>query len=139
MWFHAAQPLPKPSVQPAEVVESVDYPSGVAVRTTEAVYFIKGKCKYKICSFRAADSWCFDELPGTVESLSKFKLVGTLGFRDGTLIQNIADNKFYLISDAKRRHIIDPDVFNKFGFNIDDVVWASQTETNIHEEGEVLS
>lgn len=136
-WFQPTQPEPDPT--PERVTVPVDYPSGVAVDTLSGLYFIKGKVKFKVFSDRVAESWRFIQLPGTEESLSKFKLAGTLGFRDGTIIQNIANNKIYLISDIKRRQILNPDVFSRFGFNTDDIVWASEAETNLHEEGEVLS
>jgi len=61
--------------------------------------------------------------------------MGTLGFRDGTLIKDISDGKIYLISDSKRRHIIDPAVLNWLDT---EMIRAGQKEVLIHEEGEPL-
>lgn len=131
--------IPELPVRIARVTKPVNYPSGVAVETEAGVYFIKGKTKFKVYSERVLASWSFDLLPGSVASVSKFKSGGSLGFRSGTLIQNIADNKIYLISDNLRRHITDPDVFVKYGFDEALIMAVSDAETNLHEEGEVLS
>lgn len=123
---------------PSRVEVAVDYPSGLAVSTGEVVYFIKGRSKFKVFSDRVVESWSFNPVPGSEESLKRFKRVGTLGFRDGTLIKNFADGKTYLISDNKRRHIENPDIFPKFGLDESRVLVVSQEETNLHDEGEVL-
>ena len=65
-------------------------------------------------------------------------MVGTLGFRDGTLIKNIADGKIYLISQNKRRHIIDPDSFTKYGLDRSNIVEVSEAEVNMHDIGDNL-
>lgn len=121
------------------VTEPVNYPSGVAVGTENGVYFIKGKTKFKVASDRVLDSWSFDVLPGSTASVSKLKYGGLLGFRSGTLIRNIADNRLYLISDNKRRHIRSPDVFERYGFDETSVILVSEEEVNLHDEGEVLN
>jgi hypothetical protein len=66
------------------------------------------------------------------------KVAGKLGFRDGTLIKNIADGKLYLISQNKRRHIVDPDTFEKYGLNRSNIIEVSESESNMHELGETL-
>jgi hypothetical protein len=66
------------------------------------------------------------------------KLVGKLGFRDGALIKNIADGKMYLISQNKRRHIVSPDSFTRYGLDRSRVIEVSDIETNMHELGENL-
>lgn len=119
--------------------EPVNYPSDVVVETESGYWFIKGKSKLRIFSDRCLASWQVDVLPGSDASVSKFKKAGVLGFRNGTLVKNIADGHYYLISDNKRRHIVSPDVFDKYGFNIDVTMVVAQAEIDIHEEGEVLS
>ena len=128
----------KPKYTPTTVTTAQDFPSGLAVRTEDAVYFIRGKVKFKIYSDRVLESWSFSPVNGTNESLKRFKRAGTLGFRDATIIQNIADAKMYLISDNKKRHITSPDVFVKFGLDKTKVLEVSQAEANLHEDGEVL-
>jgi hypothetical protein len=72
----------------------------------------------------------------TEAALSGFKVVGKLGFRDGTLIKNVADGKMYLVSQNKLRHIIDPDSFKRYGLDRSKIVEVSQKEISAHDLGE---
>lgn len=130
-WFQKNQ-------TPARVLKPVDYPSGVAVETEAGVYFIKGKTKFKIFSDRALRSWRFNILPGSLASVSQFTYGGYLGFRDGSLIKNAADGKIYLVSANKRRHIQSPDVYIRYGLDRNDIMEVSQSEINLHDEGEPI-
>ena len=80
----------------------------------------------------------FTTVNATEAALSGIKLVGKLGFRDGTLIKNIADGKMYLVSQNKLRHIVDPDVFNKYGLDRSIIMEVSESEIKAHELGENL-
>lgn len=124
---------------PDPVLIPTQYPYGMAVQTEEGVYFLKEKTKFKLYSQRCADSWRFPILPGSKESVSKYIYGGYMGFRDGSLIKNIANGKIYLVSQQKRRHITSPDVFGRYGFDRNLIIEVSETETNLHEEGEPLS
>lgn len=115
-----------------------NFPSGIAVKTDKGVYWIKDNKRYKLISERASESWLFTMVNATESSLINIKLVGKLGFRDGTLIKNIADGKIYLVSQNKRRHIVDPDSFNKYGLDRSKVIEISESEINIHDLGENL-
>lgn len=114
------------------------FPSGLAVKTEKATYWIKDNKRYKLISDRAEKSWSFPTVNATENALTLIKLVGKLGFRDGSLIKNIADGKIYLISQNKRRHIVDPDVFDRYGLNKSDIIEVSEAETNMHEQGDNL-
>lgn len=120
------------------VTSPTNFPSGIAVKTDKATYWIKDGKRFKIVSDRAEQSWSFITVKASETSLSGIKLVGTLGFRDGTLIKNIADGKIYLISQNKRRHIIDPDSFTKYGLDRSNIVEVSESETNMHDIGDNL-
>lgn len=120
------------------ITSPTNFPSGIAVKTVNGTYWIKDGKKYKLISDRAAESWCFQTANATEDALSGIKLAGKLGFRDGTLIKNIADGKIYLISQNKKRHIIDPDSFNKYGLNRSKVIEVSNSEADMHELGENL-
>lgn len=115
-----------------------DFPSGIAVKTDKGTYWIKDGKRYRLISDRAADSWIFTTVNATESALTGIKLVGKLGFRDGTLIKNIADGKIYLISQNKRRHIVDPDTFIKYGLDRSSIVEVSDLEVNMHDLGENL-
>jgi len=120
------------------ITSPTNFPSGLAVKTDKAIYWIKDGKRYKLISDRAAKSWMFTTVNATEAALSGIKLVGKLGFRDGALIKNIADGKMYLISQNKKRHIVDPDTFDRYGLNRGSVIEVSEAEANMHNTGEDL-
>ena len=126
------------TIQTVLITSPTNFPSGIAVKTDTGTYWIKDNKKYRLISERAAESWRFIEVLATDTALSNIKSAGKLGFRDGTLIKNISDGKIYLVSQNKRRHIISPDVFDKYGFNRSLLIEVSEAETNMHELGENL-
>jgi hypothetical protein len=128
----------KKKTQPKIVTRPTPFPSGIAVQTDKAIYWIKDGKRFKVVSDRAAGSWNFSTVNATEQALAGIKLVGTLGFRDGTLIKNISDGKMYLISQNKRRHIVSPDTFDTYGLDRSNVIEVSEMETNMHDIGEDL-
>ena len=120
------------------ISQPTNFPSGIAVQTDKATYWIKDGKRYKLISDRAAQSWCFTTVKATEAALSGIKLVGKFGFRDGTLIKNIADGKMYLISQNKKRHVVDPDSFIRYGLDRSSIIEVSDTEANAHDIGENL-
>jgi len=125
--------------KPQKIVTSpIIFPSGIAVKTDKGIYWIKDGKRFKLISDRAAKSWLFTTVEATESAIVGMKLAGKLGFRDGTLIKNIADGKLYLISQNKKRHIVDPDTFNKYGLDRSQVVEVSAFEISMHELGEDL-
>lgn len=120
------------------IVSPTNFPSGIAVKTDKGTYWIKDNKRYKLVSGRAAESWSFTTVLATESSLTTIKLVGKLGFRDGTLIKNISDGKMYLVSQNKRRHVASPDVFIQYGLDRSKVIEVSESECEMHEEGEKL-
>ena len=124
--------------QVATITNPTLIPSGLAVKTDKAIYWVKDGKRYKLISDRAAKSWAFTTVSATEDAMVGMKVIGKLGFRDGTLIKNIADGKMYLISQNKKRHIIDPDSFNKYGLDRKSVLEVSQTEADMHQIGEDL-
>ncbi len=99
-------------------------------------YWIKDGKRYRLISDRAAQSWCFTTVLATEAALSGIKLVGKLGFRDGTLIKSVADGKMYLVSQNKLRHIVDPDLFNRYGLDRSKMIEVSEKEISAHDLGE---
>ena len=120
------------------ISQPTNFPSGLAVKTDKSTYWIKDGKRYKLISDRAAMSWSFTTVNVTEAALSGIKLVGKLGFRDGTLIKNIADGKMYLVSQNKLRHIVDPDTFDRYGLNRSNLIEVSDTVIKAHDIGEEL-
>jgi hypothetical protein len=120
------------------ILQPTNFPSGIAVKTDKDTYWIKDGKRYRLISDRAAQSWCFTTVLATEAALSGIKLVGKLGFRDGTLIKNVADGKMYLVSQNKLRHIVDPDSFNRYGLDRSKMIEISEKEISAHDLGENL-
>lgn len=120
------------------VSQPTNFPSGIAVQTDKATYWIKDSKRYRLISERATKSWSFTTVRATEAALSGIKLVGKLGFRDGSLIKNIADGKMYLVSQNKLRHIVDPDIFTKYGLDRSNLIEVSEAEVKAHDIGETL-
>jgi hypothetical protein len=117
----------------------VEYPDGVMVRTEKDTYLIKGGRRLRCYSDRVVMSWGLPLAPGTEVSVSKHKLsISPLGFRDGTLIQDVSTGKLYLISGFKRRQVLNPDLLPTYGLDRYDALEVSAREAKIHEEGEPL-
>ena len=110
-------------------------PSGLIANTEKGYFYIKGTKKFKFVSERAMLSWNLPIIKTSDKMVSNLPSAGLLGFRDGTLVKNIADGKIYLISDSKRRHIIDPDVLEWLDTKI---ITAGEKEISIHPEGDKL-
>lgn len=125
-----------PTFQPPTSPEA--YPVGTCVETEKGWFWIKDQSRFRIKTRRVLDSWSFQVLPSTEAACVQFPVRGTLGFRDGTLIKNVADGKMYLIAGNKRRHIVSPDFFTRTGFDRARVMEVSDEEANIHNDGEVL-
>jgi hypothetical protein len=126
--------------KPQKLDSPVDYPDGVMVQTESSYYYIRGGKKFKAYSVRAFRSWGITPIKGSESSLSSIPLAKSpLGFRDGTLIHNVADGRMYLISGNARRHIVSPDVFDRFGWKRRGAIKVSDAETQLHPEGDNLS
>ena len=120
------------------ISQPTNFPSGIAVKTDKDTYWIKDGKRYRLISDRAAQSWCFTTVLATEAALSGIKLLGKLGFRDGTLIKSVADGKMYLVSQNKLRHIVDPDSFNRYGLDRSKMIEVSEKEISAHDLGESI-
>lgn len=120
------------------ITSPTNFPSGLAVKTETGIYWIKDGKKFKLISDKAAKSWSFTTVNAADSAIKNFKLAGKLGFRDGTLIKDISDGKLYLISQNKRRHITDPEVFVRYGLDRSNLIEVSKTDAAMHDEGEEL-
>lgn len=140
-WFKKTPP-PTPTIRNDLPTAPVVYPAGTAVVTETAKYLInKDGKKYRIQSDAIFHSWRFPLVVTTSDiAVSKYPTAVTkLGFRDGTLLNNIADGKLYLVSDNKLRHITSPEVLTRLQRKQDRAVVVSQDDINIMRIGETLS
>ena len=125
-------------IQKSLITSATNFPSGIAVKTDKDTYWIKDGKRYRLISDRAAQSWFFTTVLATESALSGIKIVGKLGFRDGTLIKSVADGKMYLVSQNKLRHIVDPDLFNRYGLDRSKMIEVSEKEILSHDLGESI-
>lgn len=119
-----------------------EYPAGIVVRTFMASYLInKDGKRYKIPTNRILESWNFPLIVDTSEeALRKYPVAVTkLGFRDGSLLNNIADGKLYLVSGSKLRHVTSPEILDRLGVTRDDALVVSDAEIKIMKFGEELN
>ena len=128
----------KKKISQKTIIDPTIFPSGIAVKTEKGIYWVKDGKRFKLVSDRAAESWSFTTVNATEKAVSPMKVVGKLGFRDGTLIKNIADGKMYLVSQNKRRHIVDPDSFDRYGLDRSKIIEISELEAAVHDLGENL-
>lgn len=119
----------------------VEYPSGICVKTEKGAYLIQkdGK-RYRIPTKAILDSWNFPLIVNASEAALAKHPVGVLkvGFRDGSLLNNIADGRLYLVSAGKLRHIIDPAVFDRLGINHLMARVVSDAEIKMMSQGEPI-
>jgi hypothetical protein len=107
---------------------------GLVYSWDSIVFMAKNGNGYKFYSTRAQESWGLpvNYLNHRVDSFPR-NIVGTLGFRDGSLIQNAKDGRIYVISNAKRCLLTAP--LGDYGFDYSQVVEVSDAEVQFHTEG----
>jgi hypothetical protein len=120
----------------SDIRHKVDWPDGLFVMTENGIcwHLTKGR-RYKVFSKRVLDSWHPSPISGSTISLSGHPYGGILGFRPGTVIEDLSSGIIYLISNNKRRKITNPDVLLTLGLPI---ITVSKAEADIHEDGETI-
>lgn len=140
MWRKNKKPSsPQPFFLPSE---PTTYPAGTVVSTNKGRFLINrdGK-RYRISSERIFASWNFPLVVETSEiALKHYPVAITkLGFRDGSLLNNIKDGKMYLVSDSRLRHITSPDVLVRLNVTAGNFLLVSDDEINLMKQGEEIS
>ena len=115
-----------------------NYPYGTCIETEAGWFLIRERGRFRIPTKRVLESWRFNVVPSSESAVKHVKISGKMGFRDGSLIKNVANGQIYLISRNKRMHITNPDIFDRYGFDWNSVILVSSDETNLHDDGEVL-
>lgn len=114
-------------------------PSGMIAQTEKGYFYVKGEKRFKFISDRARDSWELRNVETSELAMSHCKVVGIVGFRDGTLIKDISNGKIYLIVDNKKKQVVDPDDLKVLGFAKKDIITVSKKEADFQKEGEALN
>jgi len=113
-------------------------PGGLIAQTEKGYFLVKGSKRFRFVSDRARESWNLKIIYTTEYAMKDIKISGIVGFRDGTLIRDISTHKIYLISDYKKMHVTDPDIFKNLGFVYKDVLLVSSKEASMHKDGGTL-
>lgn len=111
-------------------------PSGLIAHTEKGYFYVKGNKRFKFISDRAMNSWSLPIVDTKELMMSEYPISGVIGFRDGSLLKDISDGKIYLVSDNKRRHVVEPDVLEWINTPI---IQAGQKEIFVHAEGDKLN
>ena len=114
-------------------------PSGMIAKTEKGYFYVKGEKRFNFISDRARDSWRLRVIETSELSMFHCKIVGVVGFRDGTLIKDISSGKIYLMVDNKKNQIVDPDDLKFLGFTKKDIITVSKKEADFQKEGENLN
>ena len=138
MWKLFRRKTESISAEPGIPTVPTNYPYGLCIQTEAGYFLMREKFRFRIPTQRVFDSWSFNVIQSSELAVKHIKVGGKIGFRDGTIIHNMADGKHYLISQNKRRHIVDPDVWEKYGLDWGNVILVSEEEANLHGDGEVL-
>ena len=113
-------------------------PVGVCVRTEKGYFYVSGdSVRLRINSVKVLKSWAFPSIWTLTDSeVSHLAVVGTLGFRPGTIIKDYGSKKEYLISKSSKVHITSPLFYQKRGLGKKfKPLYVSSKEANLHKDG----
>ena len=113
-------------------------PSGMIAHTEKGYFYVKGEKRFRFVSERARESWNLRTVKTSESAMNDCKVVGVIGFRDGSLIRDISSGKIYLIIDNKKSLITNPDIIKSLGFKKHEIVLVSKKEAGLQKEGEPL-
>ena len=116
------------------------YPHGTCVETEKGIFLIRGEKRYFLPTVRIKESWAFPRIVRTTEAaVSKYPIAARLGFRDGSLICDMASGKIYLIANNERRQIVSPEALERIGASTSDATVVSSYEAGLQRLGADLS
>jgi len=100
------------------------------------IFYIKNGKKWKV-SEAVAVSWNFPKIVRVNSmALSSTPTGGSFGFRDGSLLEDIATRELYLVSGGKAFHVTKPGTLKMLDLNPNiDAILTSRDEINIHVNG----
>lgn len=123
-------PTPEPVPQDLKNI-----PDGTAIEAKGIYFFVKGGKKYRIPSLSILKSQNYPRvLKVTPKSANAIpNSVHKIGLREGSVVKDISDGRYYLISGNKTRHITSPNVLSQLGNP--DVILVSHQDIILHEGG----
>lgn len=118
------------------------YPNGAVLKNedTEDTYYVKDGIK----SFIADDKILEVNYPNqyvlkvSSEELDNLENGELVKFKDGTLIKSLNDSAVYIISDQKRRAVVNGQIFENLEYSWNDIIEVDDYIVNIHELGDII-
>ena len=113
-------------------------PVGVCVKTEKGYFYISGDAaRLRITSPRVLKSWNFSRVwPCKESDLKRHVVLGTLGFRAGTVIKDYGTKQEYIIDKSRRYRISSPEFYRENSFPKKfHPLWVSSKEANLHKDG----
>lgn len=130
-WFKKTHPKP--------IQSKTNFPYWTFVHSDDGWFLLKEKTRLRIISQRILESWSVNVVEVQESAVKHYPCTGKLGFRDGTLINNMGDGKMYLVSQNRRRQITSPDAFDKYGLDRSKMIWVAANEAALQQVGEALN
>ncbi|MEK7108076.1 MAG: hypothetical protein AAB898_00200 [Patescibacteria group bacterium] len=158
--FLSTEDLPKFGYSPEEILEATeddlaDYESGttIAYQTaypqgavfqhpdTKALFYVYNGMRHIVVSehIRAARFGGWRTRPITSAELESYPEGGAMTFPDGTLTKLPTDPTVYVISDGKRRPIIDEETFTTLGYQWEDILVTDAPSIEVHQPGALIT
>ncbi len=129
-------------VRGKDITMSSMYPNGAILKEegTGNIYYVKDGVKSAIIDEQILKVNYPHQYVNqvSVEEINKLKNSNVLKFKDGTLIKSKINSAVYIISDGKRRPIINAQVFKELGYDWQDIIEVDDAVLNIHELGEAI-
>ena len=118
-----------------------EYPPGTFVESDLGYFYITSPSKrYFIITKRVLDSWSPPRVAKTTEeALKNYRVASRMKFRNGSLINNMADGRLYLIVEGLKCPVVSPDVMPRIGASQRDVILVSKDEAGLHKLGEEIT
>ena len=118
------------------------YPTGALLKTGDnpGVYYVDNGVKHPIYTEEILQANFKGKIITTIsaDELDRYESSGPVLFRDGNLIKSAQDNKVYVIANGQRHWITTEEIFDKFGYQWDNLIITAQSAIDIHPLGDDL-
>jgi hypothetical protein len=116
-------------------------PTGTFVKSSDGTYFIginrsNQSVRYRVKYRSVLDSWQPPRIVNVSDALLKdYPIVGSLPYRDGTLLYNASTGIIYLMSASKKCRVRGGELTRLLGLHVKDVMMVSDQELEYIGEG----